>query len=303
MLRNTGLDDASQIEFSRRVGDLDTMRRYMTNGRKPRYQFYELFDAGNIDDQGGVLDPNSPRAHYGKVASSPVDRLQNTNEIPKGNQLFHVDSSFNPRRASYSILRAVELPPLGNGGNTDFADSRTAWDDLDPQFQKELLEKDYVVNHSIAQSRKLGSPEFFKDLDPTNGGQMSRHKLIQKHEPSGRMNIYIAAHSHSIEGLPKEESDALIKKLLDHVTQSKYIYSSEWRNKTDMIIWDNRCTLHRANGGAYEGKYRRDLRRTTVHDTSPTAWGLNKVVHNTEDWVVNHGATAAAANTVVPLKA
>ena len=69
MLRNTGLDDASQIEFSRRVGDLDTMRRYMTNGRKPRYQFYELFDAGNIDDQGGVLDPDSPRAHYGKVMS------------------------------------------------------------------------------------------------------------------------------------------------------------------------------------------------------------------------------------------
>jgi len=226
-----------------------------------------------------------------------------TNKISKGNQLFHVDSSFNPRRASYSILRAVELPPLGNGGNTDFADSRTAWDDLDPAFQQELLEKDYVVNHSIAQSRKLGSPEFFKDLDPTNGGVMSRHKLIQKHEESGRTNIYIAAHSHSIEGLPKEESDALIKKLLDHVTQSKYVYSCEWRNKTDMIIWDNRCTLHRANGGAYEGKYRRDLRRTTVHDTSPTAWGLNKVVDNTEEWVVNHKATAAAGNTVVPLKA
>ncbi len=67
VFRNTGLDDAGHIEFSKRIGDLDTMRRYMTDGRRPRYGFYELFDAGNIDDQGGVLDPNSPRAQYGKV--------------------------------------------------------------------------------------------------------------------------------------------------------------------------------------------------------------------------------------------
>ncbi|EXJ62758.1 alpha-ketoglutarate-dependent 2,4-dichlorophenoxyacetate dioxygenase [Cladophialophora yegresii CBS 114405] len=281
MFRSTGLSDEAHIAFSKRIGDLDTMRRYMVDGRKPRYGHYELFDAGNIDDQGGVLDPNSPRAHYGK-----------------GNALFHVDSSFNPRRASFSLLRAVHIPPPGNGGNTDFADSRTAWDELDPEFQKELLEKDYTVNHSIAQSRKLGSPEFFKDLDPTNGGVMARHRLIQTHEPSGRRNIYIAAHSHSIEGLPKEESDALIKKLLDHVTQKKYTTSVEWKNPSDMIIWDNRCTLHRANGGTFEGKYKRDLRRTTVHDDSSTAWGLNEK-QDTDDWVVNHSATKAAAQTQV----
>jgi alpha-ketoglutarate-dependent 2,4-dichlorophenoxyacetate dioxygenase len=217
----------------------------------------------------------------------------------QGNALFHVDSSFNPRRASFSLLRAVDIPPPGNGGNTDFADSRTAWDELDPALQKELLEKDYVVNHSIAHSRKLGSPEFFKDLDPTNGGNMSRHRLIQVHEPSGRRNIYIAAHSHSIEGLPKEESDALIKRLLDHITQEKYTTSVEWKNVSDMIIWDNRCTLHKANGGSFEGKYKRDLRRTTVHDDSPTAWGLNEVVGDPENWVVNRDATRSAGQTKV----
>ncbi|KAL2393257.1 Alpha-ketoglutarate-dependent 2,4-dichlorophenoxyacetate dioxygenase [Exophiala dermatitidis] len=281
VFRNTGLDDASHIEFSKRIGELDTMKRYMTDGRKPRYGFYELFDAGNIDDEGGVLDPNSPRAHYGK-----------------GNALFHVDSSFNPRRASFSLLRAVEIPPPGNGGNTDFADSRTAWDDLPAELQQELLEKDYVVNHSIAQSRKLGSPEFFKDLDPTNGGKMARHKLIQVHEPSGRRNIYIAAHSHSIVGLPKDKSDELIKMLLDHVTQPKYTISVEWKNPSDMIIWDNRCTLHKANGGAFEGRYRRDLRRTAVHDDSSTAWGLNEV-EDTDKWVVNRDATRAAGQVKV----
>lgn len=216
----------------------------------------------------------------------------------QGNALFHVDSSFNPRRASFSLLRAVEIPPPGNGGNTDFADSRTAWEDLSPEFQRELLEKDYVVNHSIAQSRKLGSPEFFKDLDPTNGGKMARHRLIQVHEPSKRRNIYIAAHSHSIEGLPKEKSEELIKTLLDHVTQNKYTVSVEWKNPTDMVIWDNRSTLHRANGGSFEGRYRRDLRRTTVHDDSGTAWGLNEVA-DTEEWIVNRAATKAAGEVTV----
>ncbi|KAK5461129.1 hypothetical protein LTS15_003192 [Exophiala xenobiotica] len=282
VFRNTGLDDAAHIKFSQRIGELDTMRRYMTDGHKPRWAFYELFDAGNIDDQGGVLDPDSPRAHYGK-----------------GNALFHVDSSFNPRRASYSLLRAVEIPPPGNGGNTDFADTRTAWDKLDPSLQKELLEKDYTVHHSIAQSRKLGSPKFFRDLDPTNAGKMARHKLIQVHEPSGRRNIYIAAHARHIEDIPKEVSDALIKKLLDHVTRGTNTISVEWKQASDMIIWDNRCTLHKANGGSFEGKYRRDLRRTTVHDDSSTAWGLNEVENDTEKWIVNHAATKAAGMTKV----
>lgn len=323
VFRNTGLDDASHIEFSKRIGDLDTMRRYMADGRKPRYGFYELFDAGNIDDQGGVLDPDAPRAHYGKVRHcqytfvpispnlsylgnmSPDTRhfLTRTDidvrHCDQGNALFHVDSSFNPRRASFSLLRAVEIPPPGNGGNTDFADSRTAWDTLDPALQRELLEKDHVVHHSIAQSRKLGSPEFFKDLDPTNAGRMSRHRLIQVHEPSGRRNIYIAAHSHHVEGIPKPESDALIKKLLDHVTQKHNTVSVEWKQPSDMIIWDNRATLHKANGGAFEGRYRRDLRRTTVHDDSSTAWGLNPVEEDTDKWVVNHAATKSAAMTRV----
>lgn len=61
------MDDAAHVDFSRRFGDLDDIRPYMTGGRKPRYQFYELFDAGNIDEKGGVLDPDSPRAHYNKV--------------------------------------------------------------------------------------------------------------------------------------------------------------------------------------------------------------------------------------------
>lgn len=68
VIRNTGLDDTSHVDFSRRFGELDDIRPYMVGGRKPRYAYYELFDAGNVDAMGGVLDPNDPRAHYGKVS-------------------------------------------------------------------------------------------------------------------------------------------------------------------------------------------------------------------------------------------
>jgi alpha-ketoglutarate-dependent 2,4-dichlorophenoxyacetate dioxygenase len=168
VFRSTCKKDLQYVRVSRRFGDLDDIRPYMTSGRKPRYEFYELFDAGNIDfDTGDVLDPTSPRAQYNK-----------------GNALFHVDSSFNPRRASYSLLKATELAPPGNGGDTMFADTRTAWDDLPDDMKQHLLDRDYVGAHSLHHSRKTAAPEFFKDVDPTQF-KMHRHRLVQKHEPNG----------------------------------------------------------------------------------------------------------------------
>jgi len=260
VFRNTGLDDTTHVDFSRRLGELDDIRPYMTGGRKPRYQYYELFDAGNVDEQNNVLPLDHPRSHYGK-----------------GNCFFHVDSSFNPRRASFSLLRAYEIPPPGNGGNTEFADTRTAFDELPEDLKTELLENDYVAAHSLFHSRKQGSPEYFKDLDPT-ANKMHLHKLVQRHEPSGRMNIYVAKHAHHIEGVSPEKSEQLLDTLMKHCTQPKYVVAVPWENNSDMVMWDNTCLMHRAAGGAFEGKYRRDLRRTTVHDASSTAWGLNEPV-------------------------
>ncbi|RYP80660.1 hypothetical protein DL769_002342 [Monosporascus sp. CRB-8-3] len=257
VFRNTGLIDKTHVEFSRRFGELDNIERYLQGGRKPRYEYLELFDAGNIENDGSVLDPDSPKAHSNR-----------------GNTLFHVDSSFNPRRASYCILRAVTLPPPGYGGNTDFADSRTAFDDLPSDLKEDLLAHNYIGAHAMAHSRKLGSPQFFEHLDPT-AGYMSRHPIVQKHEPSGRMNLYVGAHLHHIEGLSPEKSTQLIETLNKHATQEKYCISIDWHQPSDIIIWDNRCVLHRAAGGSFESKYPRDMRRTTVHDDGTYAWGVN----------------------------
>jgi alpha-ketoglutarate-dependent 2,4-dichlorophenoxyacetate dioxygenase len=222
VFRKTGLDDKGHVEFSRRFGDLDDIRPYMVNGRKPRYEYYELFDAGNIDpDTGTVLSPDSPRAQYNK-----------------GNALFHVDSSFNPRRASYSILKAHELPPPNTGGNTGFADTRTAFDELDPELKAELMEHDYIGAHSLYSSRKKAAPEFFKDVD-VNAYPMHKHRIVQKHEPSGRMNLYVAAHMDHVVDVPSEKSTELMEKLMAHATQDKYTLSVPWNDPGDMVIWDN----------------------------------------------------------------
>lgn len=207
---------------------------------------------------GSIVDPLSPRA-----------------QANRGNSLFHVDSSFNPRRAGYSLLLAHELPPPGTGGSTEFCDTRTAWDDLDEDKKQELLKADHVACHSILHSKKLAAPEHFANIEPADY-PMGRHKLIQKHERSGRINMYLATHIHHVEGLSSEESKSLYEELFSHATQSKYRATVDWQNVGDIVIWDNTCTMHRAMGGDFAVKYRRDMRRATVHDDSSQAWGLNE---------------------------
>jgi alpha-ketoglutarate-dependent 2,4-dichlorophenoxyacetate dioxygenase len=192
----------------------------------------------------------------------------------QGNSLFHTDSSFNPRRAGYSLLLAHELPPPGTGGSTGFADMRSAYRDLDKDLKKFLHEKNIIARHSILHSRKMAAPEWYKDIDPTDYF-MSHHLLLQIHERSGFPTIYLAKHIHSLEGLSPEESQGILERLFEHATQDKYVIDAEWKDVGDMIVWDNTCTMHRAISGEFMTKYRRDMRRATVHDDSKLAWGFN----------------------------
>lgn len=205
-----------------------------------------------------------------------MDTDSPTAQANKGNGLFHVDSSFNSRRAGYSLLLAHELPPSEvEGGQTAFADTRTAFDDLPTDPKESLLANNYIAAHSFHHSRKLAAPQYFTDINPLDY-PMGRHSLIQQHEASGRMNLYLAAHIHHIEGLPPAESTELFNKLYSHATQDKYLLHVEWKNPGDLVIWDNTCTMHRVVESPMLRKYRRDMRRATVHDASSTAWGFNE---------------------------
>lgn len=275
--RSASLDDARHIAFSRQFGPLDDITPYLSLGRLNRFAPHvELFDVSNLNDDGSIAEPGTRRAFLGR-----------------GNSLFHVDSSFNPRRAGFSCLRAAKLPPRGTGGETEFADSRTAFDDLDPEIKEKLLREDYVAAHSLWHSRKRAAPDYeeFKTIEPRDF-PFGRHRLVQRHERSGRMNLYIAAHVHHLERwttdpvtgkevfvkeVPEAEGRALIDELQRHATRPENVLRVEWEADGDLVVWDNTCVMHRAvPGGGFEGKFVRDMRRTTVHDTSASAWGLNE---------------------------
>ncbi|GKZ57891.1 hypothetical protein AnigIFM50267_005184 [Aspergillus niger] len=257
VVRKTNLVDETHLELARKFGELDDVTPYNKAGRVHRLKYNELFDVGNIEIDGSIVDLNSPRG-----------------EANKGNSLFHTDSSFNPRRAGYSLLLAHELPPPGTGGSTAFADMRGAYRDLDDDFKRFLHDRNFVARHSILHSKKMAAPEHFKDVNPTDHF-MSRHLLLQKHERTGIPTIYLAKHIHSLEGVSPEESQGILDRLFEHSSQDKYVIEVEWINVGDMIVWDNTCTMHRAISGEFTTKYRRDMRRATVHDDSSLAWGLN----------------------------
>jgi alpha-ketoglutarate-dependent 2,4-dichlorophenoxyacetate dioxygenase len=258
IIRKTTLDDESMLALGRRFGELDNVTPHRLAGRKFRLDNDEIFDISNIDDKGNIVTKDDP------------ERTSGAN----GNALWHADGAFNPRRTGVSMLRAVELPPPGSGGETKYIDSKTAYDDL-PEEMKEKIEG-LVGRNSIFHNRKTANPEspLFKDIDPMQK-PLARHKVAQFHPETGRMNLYVTSYLHSFEDMPLEEGQELAKELFAHVTQDKYKFTHHWQDKGDLAIWDNTGVLHRATHGSYEGKHVRDMRRCSAFDTGPTAYGEN----------------------------
>jgi alpha-ketoglutarate-dependent 2,4-dichlorophenoxyacetate dioxygenase len=236
--RNTGLTDETHIAFSRNFGHIELAPSMA--GRKSRHKHRELFDASNLDAEGQIIDNEMVRLHK------------------KGDRLWHTDSSFMDIRSSHSLLLCHEAPP--EGGQTWFADARTAYEDL-PRSMKDRIEG-LEGRNSIWWSRKLaGYPFTEEEIDAR---PHATHPLVHVHQGSGRKSLYVAAHTRDIVGMPREEGRALIRELIEFVTQPKYVFNVTYK-PGDMTIWDNLCTMHR--GGDYdEAKYRRDMRRTTIRE-------------------------------------
>jgi alpha-ketoglutarate-dependent 2,4-dichlorophenoxyacetate dioxygenase len=241
VFRATGMNDAAHIAFSYQLGKLEHAPKLF--GKKfARFDKPELFDAGNLDANGQILADDRRRVYN------------------KGNALWHTDSSFNPHRASYSLLLAHEVPPVG--GDTEFADTRAAYDALPAELRTKI--DGLVAEHWLWYSRMLaGYPE------PTEAERLAKppahHKLVQTHPGSLRKTLYIASHASHIVGWPVEEGRKLLKELIGFATQPQFVRAVAWKQPGDLVIWDNRCTMHRAT--AFEDTlYRRDMRRTTVFD-------------------------------------
>lgn len=238
---DTGMSDEDHVEFSRNFGYLERVPK-RGEGQKMRLPYRELFDASNLNREGEITtDPAAV-------------------EYRKGDRLWHTDSAFLEKRTSYSILLAHITPPTEAGGETWFADARTAYDDL-PRETKDLIEDKVGVN-SLWWSRKKAGAEVSEE--EIYERPVAKHPLVHTHRGSGRKSLFIAAHTMDVEGMDKEEGRQLIEDLIAHTTQDKYTFKWEW-SPGDMVIWDNLCTMHR--GGEYDyTAYKRDMRRTTVRE-------------------------------------
>ncbi|MFY9692637.1 MAG: TauD/TfdA family dioxygenase, partial [Xanthobacteraceae bacterium] len=178
-----------------------------------------------------------------------------------GNRLWHTDSSFKRLPALASLLYARAIPPVG--GHTEFADERAAYDALDEATKRRL--DALVVEHSIFNSRaKLGFSDF---SDEERAGLPPVPQVLVRTLPdSGRKSLYLASHAGRIFGMPEQDGRALIDELVAHATQRQFVYTHRWRVH-DLVIWDNRCTMHR--GTDFDDlRWKRDMQRATVCDAA-----------------------------------
>lgn len=240
-----GFDDDSQLAFARHFGPLETTVFKLRKENKLRLH-ENLADVSNLGNDDNILETN--------------DRLRLYN---LGNRLWHTDSSFKRIPAYCSMLHARSIPPIG--GQTEFADLRAAYDALSEETKRRITA--LVAEHSLMTSRaRLG----FSDFDETERKAFDPvpQVLARRLPDSGRMSLYLASHAGAIRGMPQAEAEALLKELIEHSTQRRFVYSHRWRVR-DLVIWDDRCTMHR--GMEFDDqRYKRDMRRATVSDVAPT---------------------------------
>ncbi|WP_428667717.1 TauD/TfdA dioxygenase family protein [Reyranella sp.] len=237
--------DDSQLDFARHFGPLETTVFKARKDHKLRLH-ENLADVSNLDTENRVLETNDRQ------------RLYNL-----GNRLWHTDSSFKRLPAYCSMLHARSIPPIG--GQTEFADMRAAYDAL-PEAMKRKLDG-LVAYHSLMTSRaRLGFSDF--DENERKAFEPVPQVLVRRLPDSGRMSLYVASHAGAIRGMPDAEARQLIDELIAHGSQRQFVHSHRWR-VNDLVIWDDRCTMHR--GMDFDDqRYKRDMRRATVSDVAPT---------------------------------
>ena len=248
VLHDQHVTDAQLKEFAGHFGPLEIGRGALQGGKR-RLAIPEIGDISNLDTEGDIRARDDRRR---------LDSL--------GNRLWHTDASYMPVPVVLGMLFAVAVPPgspLGDG-ETEFADMRAAWDALPGDMQ--AVCDPLVVEHDIFWSRgQIGFTEFppgEREKYPP-----SRQRLVRRHPGSGRKTLYLSAHASHIVGWPVAEGRLLLNDLNTHATQRQFVYSHKWATG-DLVIWDNRCTMHR--GRPHDETQPRDLRRATTLDVGST---------------------------------
>jgi alpha-ketoglutarate-dependent 2,4-dichlorophenoxyacetate dioxygenase len=240
------ITDQQQVAFSRNFGRIELAVGGHIARPEERRIGVELADISNLDRNNRIL------------ARDDRHRMFNL-----GNRLWHSDSSFRAIPAKYSLLSGRAVP--SSGGNTEFADMRAAYDALDAATRAEI--EDLVCEHSLIYSRgQLGFTEWSEEERITF--KPVRQRLVRTHPVTGRKSLFLASHAGTIVGWPMPEARAFLRDLIEHATQPQFVHAHQWR-QYDLVIWDNRQTMHRARRYDETGEVR-DMRRTTIAGEAPT---------------------------------
>jgi len=242
------LSDEQLRDFARNFGKLE-IGRSAAEGGKRRLALSEIGDISNLDEDGRLRARNDRRR---------LDSL--------GNRLWHTDASYMPVPVVLGMLHALAVPPASalGGGETEFADMRAAYDAL-PEPMKTAIDG-LVAEHDVFWSRsQIG----FNDFLPGEREKYppSQQRLVRRHPGSKRKTLYLSAHASHIVDWPLPEGRVLLYDLNLHATQPEFVYSHQWR-VGDLVIWDNRCTMHR--GRPHDDGHPRDRRRATTLDVRST---------------------------------
>jgi alpha-ketoglutarate-dependent 2,4-dichlorophenoxyacetate dioxygenase len=230
------------IAFSEKFGPLQRGKAPKISGTEMRIAHPEILDQSNLDEVGEIYSDDDRRLAY-----------------KRANRLWHTDMSFYDVRATYSLLAAHLVPPVG--ADTEFTDMRAVWDTLPAARKHEIAHLE--VEHSYWYSRVLGGgPQPTEEERVTR--PPARHPIVHLHTPSNRKALYLASHAQKIVGWPEDKGRALIDDLIAFATQPSFVYTHQWR-LGDILIWDNLATMHRATPFD-DSTYRRDMRRTTCRE-------------------------------------
>ncbi len=244
IFRDQPLDDGQHVAFTRAFGRLETTIKAYRPGFKPRLA-PEVADISNLDEVSNILTANDRR------------RMSSL-----GNRQWHTDYTFKEAAGKYSFLRALAV--TREGGETKFADMRAAYDALSDRMKVRL--EGLTAEHSLLYSRGLIG---FTDFSPEEQVRLgsATQRVVRTHPGSGRKTLYLAAHAMRIHGMEIPEGRILLRDLMEHATQPQFVHTHRWA-AGDMVMWDNRCTMHRAC--EYDAVEVRELRRTTVMEEAST---------------------------------
>jgi len=247
VFRDQALTDEQQIAFTLNFG---TLENYQTAGHIRKPEDHRLgpgiADFSNLDKHGKIM-PAEDRVWFFKL----------------GDRLWHSDSSFRPVPAKYSLLSGRVIPSWG--ANTEFADMRAAYDALDARTKAEI--EDLICEHSLRYSREaIGMVDLTEE--ELAAFAPVRQRLVRVHPVTRCKSLFLSSHAGAIEGWTVPEARMFLRDLTEHATQREFVYSHAWKVH-DLVMWDNRCTMHRAR--RFDRDEVRDVRRTTLAGHASTA--------------------------------